>query len=495
MSLKNAEAGSIRSPRVWSITQRLTLLYAASTAALLVLAGSILYWTLQHSLVHTRYGLLASKVEILRTLLREHADKAEVLVNEVEHEASESQPLKYFIRVLNADGRTWLETPGMGERVSPDAFPPALEITADLHSSIEGMMRHQGVFLLLAARAQVGHAGPEQRVIQIAIDTSTGNALLAEYRRTLFAVVGLGLVFAAVVGAWVARKGMQPLAAVSETARHTTASQLHDRIVVSQWPAELAELAAAFNAMLGRLEDSFTRLSQFSADLAHALRTPIHNLRGEAEVALARGRTVEEYQQVLTSSLEECDRLAAMIDGLLFLARADDCRIAMQRARLDVRHQMEAVSEFYEALASEQSVSVICEGHAWLVGDPMLFRRAISNLLGNALRHTPAGGTVHLTARAGGDGSVEVTVRDTGCGIAPGDLPRVFDRFFQATQSATTRHGGAGLGLTIVQSITRLHGGSVRVQSTVGQGTTFTLIFPASPPASNAASAQVAASG
>jgi two-component system heavy metal sensor histidine kinase CusS len=453
----------------------------ASTAALLVLAGGYLFWTLQRSVHHTRHALMASKVEVLRGLLRELPEKAEALASEIEHEASESQPLKYYLRVLDDRNATLLETPGMTALAPPPGFPPPLEIAADLRRSVDASLRHRGPLLLLAAQAVAGRSPGEPRTIQIAMDTSTGNALLADYAQKLLLVLGMGVIFAAVAGVWVARKGMQPLREITQTARHITASHLHERIAAKPWPSELAELAAAFDAMLDRLEDSFTRLSQFSADLAHALRTPIHNLRGEAEVALARARSPEEYQHILASSLEECDRLTRMIDGLLFLARADDPKTALKRVRLDARKEIEAVREFYDALASEQEVAVSCEGQAWLEGDAMLFRRAVSNLLGNALRHTSTGGKIQIALRSLDNQSVEVTVRDNGCGIAPEHLPKIFDRFYRAGETRSPVPGGIGLGLAIIQSIMRLHGGTARVESVVGRGTTVTLTFPAVP--------------
>lgn len=483
MCSKNAEVvaravGPASQPRTWSITRRLTLLYVASTVALLVLSAEFLYWTLKRNLEDTRHGMLASKVEVLRLLLQEHPDKAEALDSEVEHEASASQPFKYYIRILDLQGRTLLETPGMKELLPVARFPTPLEASDGPLNSIAQQLRHDGPFHLLSVRVTFGTSRSRYRVLQIGLDASTGSALLADYRRKLLAMLVLGTALAAVAGAWVARNGMRPLARITKAAQHVTASQLRNRVGASQWPVELVELAAAFDAMLDRLENSFTRLSQFSGDLAHALRTPINNLRGEAEVSLARSRTPEDYQQVLASSLEELERLSRMIDGLLFEARADDPKAAIQRVRFDARKEIEAVREFYEALAEERGVEVICEGNAWLIGDPMLFRRAVSNLLGNALRHTPAKGNIRIALCVLDDQNVELIVRDTGSGIALEHLPKVFDRFYRADDSP----GGSGLGLAIVQSIMRLHGGSASIQSQLGQGTTVTLKFPARVP-------------
>lgn len=462
-------------PHAWSIMRRLTLLYVACTITLLVFTVAVLYWTLKRNLETTRHAMLANKVRVLQLLLREHPQKAEALVSEVEHEAAESQPFKYYIRILDSQGHTLIETPDMPELLPVSSFSAPQKATANIVNQVARDSVHRGPFLIFALRTTVGAAGNNAQVLQIGLDASTGNALLADYRHTLLATLALGTFLAALAGAWVARSGMQPLVRITNAAQRITASQLHDRIASSRWPTELADLAAAFDAMLERLDDSFSRLAQFSADLAHALRTPINNLRGEAEVSLTRCRTPEDYQSVLGSSLEELQRLSRMIDGLLFVARADDSKAAIQHVRFDARLAIEAVREFYEALAEERGVGVTCEGNAWLTGDSMLFRRAVSNLLGNALRYTPARGTIHLAVADLGDEGVELSVRDTGCGIAPEHLPKICDRFYRVEDTP----GGTGLGLAIVQSIMRLHGGAISVRSQVGQGTTVTLRFPA----------------
>jgi two-component system heavy metal sensor histidine kinase CusS len=184
---------------------------------------------------------------------------------------------------------------------------------------------------------------------------------------------------------------------------------------------------------------------------------------------------------MLGSSLEELERLSRMIDNLLFIARADDASLALKRTSFAARQEMEAVKEFYEAVAEEARLIVACEGDTPVNGDPMLVRRAISNLLGNALKHTPAGGRVILTARAISDGWAEIAVQDTGKGIPEAMLPRVFDRFFQVDKSRDLTAKGAGLGLAIVKSIMQLHRGEATVQSVLGKGTTVTLRFPPAP--------------
>lgn len=460
-----------------SIAARLTWLYVGTTAALLLFGELFLYWGLVESLHLRDEQLLASKVRVLRVLLRDPA-KAGALESEIEHEAGEDQALKYYMRINGPDGTTLLETPGMTRLLPAAVFPEAATTSRRRGSFREHALPSGEKFLLLTASAVAGPSGAESRKIQLAIDTSFNRALLANDRRRLMIVFALGVLFAAVAGVVVTRTELRPLAEIAATTRRITATTLDERLNAASWPAEMRTFARAFDAMLDRLEDSFARLSQVSADMAHELRTPINNLRGEAEVALARVRSAEEYQHVLASSLEEFDRLARMIDALLFIARADAPDAVVQRVEFDARAELDAVREFYSALASEQHVAVSCEGQATVSGDPLLFRRAVSNLLGNALHHTAQGGRVTLRVATLPDRAVELSVSDTGQGIAPKHLPRLFDRFYRVDQSRSQSYHGAGLGLAIVKSIMDLHGGTAVVTSVVEEGTTVTLRFP-----------------
>ena len=198
---------------------------------------------------------------------------------------------------------------------------------------------------------------------------------------------------------------------------------------------------------------------------------------GQAEVTLSRGRGAEEYQRVLESSLEELGRLSRMMDSMLFLARAERAESPLQLAQFEVHSELELVREFYDALAEQRGVTLTCSGNAELQADPILFRRALGNLLSNALEHTPAGGRVSVSAEAAA-GAVLVRVEDTGSGIAAEHLPRLFDRFYRGDRARSGHPQGTGLGLAIVKSIVELHGGSVSISSTLGQGTKVLLRFP-----------------
>ena len=240
---------------------------------------------------------------------------------------------------------------------------------------------------------------------------------------------------------------------------------------------ELRELVAAFNQLLERLEQAFGRVSNLASELAHELRTPLNNLMGEAEVVLDRTRSAAEYRQTIESSLEEYQRLAHMIDTLLFLARAENPNAHLQRARFGVRAELEAVADYLDPVAQEKNLQVSCEGDALLWADRNLFRRALTNLFSNAFRHAPPGGRVVARVRSSGSSEVTVSVADSGPGIPREEQERVFERFYRGASSRGDEQG-AGLGLAIVRSIVQLHGGSVRLESAPDRGTTVILSFP-----------------
>jgi two-component system heavy metal sensor histidine kinase CusS len=234
--------------------------------------------------------------------------------------------------------------------------------------------------------------------------------------------------------------------------------------------------------MLDRLEESFERISRFSADIAHDLRTPVNNIRGEAEVALARARTIEEYRNVIESFLEEAVRLSDLIANLLFLARTESPLTHLNRERVNVAELLSGLQEYYEASAADAGVSLTtAAGPVPVIAevDRTLLQRAVGNLISNAVAHTPSGGEVTLAADTDAV-TVRIEVTDTGTGIPPEALPRVFDRFFRVDPSRSHASGGAGLGLAIVQGIMILHGGNVEIASQPNQGTRVTLRVPVS---------------
>jgi two-component system heavy metal sensor histidine kinase CusS len=329
------------------------------------------------------------------------------------------------------------------------------------------------IFRVLALEAAGGHT------VQVAMDRTYEEELLAGYRRDTWVTLAIALVLCSLVGYGLARRGLRPLRQVADTASTVRSNTLDQRLDLRGLPAEVYTLAHTINDMLDRLQDSFQRLSRFSADIAHELRTPVNNLRGSLDVALAQPRSDEEYREVLSSCVEECGRLTRLIDSLLFIARAESPQKHIVRERFDVSEELVRIREFYEPAASEAGVMLALETAPGTYAelDRTLFQRAVGNLLANALAHTPRGGSIRMHA-VQRDEAVEVDVTDTGTGIAAEHLPHIFDRFYRADAARTNSSASVGLGLAIVKSIATLHGGTATVKSDVGKGTNIKLVFP-----------------
>jgi len=462
----------------WSIVRRLSLLYVLLSAGLLIAAAIFLYWLLQSNLRREDNSTVGQEIHVLRVILRERPDDPTVLRQEVRWEGTPTEAVHIYERVLNRAGQVLLQTQGMTRAIPASVFPVPIPVgqrppaVAPLRRA-----RNRRVYRVLSAWAQLGSDPTPRRLVQVALDVTHEETVIRTYGNALIFVVIGGVLASIGASVLVAKKGMKPLADITLAAQKISATQLHERLPRSRFPVELHPLAGAFNDMLNRLEDSFTRLGQFSADLAHELRTPINNLMGEAEVAISRPRTAAEYRHVLESALEEYNRLSRMIESLLFLARAEHQAAPLDLVELDARKEVEAVGEFHEAVAQEQQVRIECAGSAQVTADPILLRRALSNVLSNALRYTAAGGRIEMIVASREEGT-QILVRDTGAGIPAEHLPRLFDRFYRADSARAEHGGGAGLGLSIVQSIMILHRGAVTISSTVGAGTEVQLQFP-----------------
>lgn len=466
-----------RAERRWSILRRLTIWYSVSASAILLMLASLLYARIAGRLLEEDDRLLKDKAGVVRALLAEKPRDSVEIRREVVWELAPQRNLLLYVRVLGEGATTALETPGMARSLPSDLFPrPGASGREAAASQIEFNGRF---FRAMTVRAP-GPEGGSSQAIQVALDRTAEVRLLARYRRELAGILLLAVGATALAGYAIARRGLRPLARISDTARKVRASRLDERIEASGLPVEIAPLVETLNAMLDRLEDSFARLGRFSGDIAHELRTPVHNLRGEMEVALSRPRPPEQYRETLSSCLEECGRLSRLVDGLLFLARADSPETLIQREPVNLRRELETVAAFYEALASETGVALEVWAEPQLMAslDRTLFQRALGNLIENALAHTPAGGTVRLCGGAE-DSAVRIEVSDTGRGIAPEHLPHVFERFYRADQArASSSAGRAGLGLSIVRRIAELHGGSAEIWSEIGRGTQVSLILP-----------------
>jgi len=278
----------------------------------------------------------------------------------------------------------------------------------------------------------------------------------------------------------IVRRGLRPLRVVAKSASEITAQRLGGRLKVDDAPLEFREMVHAFNLMLDRLEDSFQRLSQFSSDLAHDLRTPISNLMVETQVTLGQRRSVQEYEELLISNVEEYERLTRMVENMLFLANADNAAVMLRKEQLSGETELKRIADYFEGMAEEAGIIIDVEASGSLLADAILFRRAVSNLVANAIRYTTRGAVMTIRGHARGDrgdSGFVVEVINPGVGIPPEHLSRIFDRFYRVDTSRVDSHSSFGLGLAIVKSIVALHGGNVQAESIPNGLTSFRLTF------------------
>jgi two-component system, OmpR family, heavy metal sensor histidine kinase CusS len=273
-------------------------------------------------------------------------------------------------------------------------------------------------------------------------------------------------------GYFLARRALAPVRRMTQTANRITADRLGERIAVDNPDDELGALAQTLNRMIERLGHSFAEMQRFTADAAHELRTPLAVIRNEAEVALRSPRTAAEYGRVLENLLEETNRLSHLADQLLFLCRQDAGLLPTVREAVAVDDLLREVVGNMQLVAGEKGVALSLAENppCQLPGDRRQLRRVFYNLLDNAIKYTGASGRVTVSSQVA-DGRLCVVVADTGVGIAPEHLPRVFDRFYRVDPSRAGDGDGAGLGLSICQSIVKALGGSIRLESTAGRGT------------------------
>ena len=465
--------------RTWrKLAFRLTAAYASAGLLLVLLATSSLYLMLVSELNKSTELFLRDKLNVLRTMLRERPDDWDGLHEEVVLESAARRYEQFYICLLDQQGKPILMTPGMTQVLDLSRIAPLSIAKNGLAFPLKG--RSGQSFRVITALASFGNSPTRSVIIQVAVDVSQKEQLLDRFRMWFWFTSAGMLILFPLIGYQIARQGIRPVEEIAQTARRITSSHLGERIAAEGYPYELASLALTFNEMLDGLEDSFERISRFSADIAHDLRTPVNNIRGEAEVALARARTVDEYRDALESSLEEAVRLSDLIGNLLFLARTESPLNSLRLEQVDVCELLEGLREYYEASAADAGVVLTSSP----VNEPViaeldrtLIQRAVANLVSNAITHTPAGGTVALTVQVEA-ANVSLKVIDTGVGIPPDALPRVFDRFFRVDSSRSKASGGTGLGLAIVQGIMLLHGGSVEIASKPGIGTRVTLRIP-----------------
>jgi two-component system heavy metal sensor histidine kinase CusS len=459
-----------------SLTARLTLLFAVGSCTVLLALGWLIGNSIERHFEEQDRDALVGKL-----MLAQHDIGRVTNIEDYERlPAQLSDALvghhDLVVQVLGPQKQVLLASPDV-------SFPDEWLVqstsvkTEKLHTWNKGSRTYRGMTLSLPTRI----VDWQPLVVTVAVDIEHHQAYMRTLMHTLWLFVGGAALATGFIGWFAASRGLAPLRAMRDRAAAVTSHKLDQRLPVDAVPPELAELAHSLNEMLARLEEAFKRLSDFSSDIAHELRTPVSNLMTQTQVSLSRSRDAASYREILESNAEEFDRLTRMISDMLFLAKTESGQtgalMAANSEQVDLALEARGLFDFYDALAEEKSVRLELLGNCTILGDRLMLRRALSNLLSNALRYTPHGGTVKVTLVMTPEHGV-LTIENPGETIPTQHLPRLFERFYRADASRQQTTGeGTGLGLAITHAIVRAHHGDISVNSSNGY-TFFTIRFP-----------------
>lgn len=459
-----------------NLRTRLTLWYTALLSGMLLLLGAAALTLLDRGL---RENVDASLKSVASSIAESvHAARSSSDLDEALESLFGPILAERFYRLLDPFGRP---DPRLDPRSHTQQFPLTPEA---LYNAEQGQDTYQTLQLPGVSHTPVRLLTmpviERERIIhfvQVAMPLDG-----VEHARSGFLLILLGLAPVALsgagIGGWfLARRALAPVDTMVATARKISAEDLSQRLAAPERRDELGRLADVLNAMLARLEQSFTAVQHFSADAAHELRTPLTILKGELEVAIRTPQSAEEYQRVLTSCLEEVDRLSALVEDLLFLARSDSGNVSLPQTAVNLTNLLDDVFPALSALAEEAGVActITPAPSLWIRGNESLLFRLVFNLGENAVKYTPAGGAVTLALKRGDDKAV-LEVTDTGPGIAVEEQERIFDRFYRGDRARS--RGGTGLGLALTRSIILVHGGQIAVDSILGKGSCFRVTLP-----------------
>ncbi|TCL03100.1 heavy metal sensor histidine kinase [Sodalis ligni] len=456
-----------------SLTARSALLFAVLAALVISSVGLYLYGDMARSMRNQAAAQTANRVAYFRSLLGNAFPIS--LLSDNPHLFENMLGNERDILIFQRPGQTPLINVNPGRYRLPTVAPVADGVPVSL-GAVHAASTPEGVPIRFVT-AWVSLAGHDPIQITAGHIMLNETRMLAQYRdRIIAAVIGAFLLIA-LLGYGVMRHGLKPLRRMAAQAEGIHPATLTTRLSEQGAPAELHQVIRSFNAMLDRLADGYQRLSRFSADLAHEIRTPVNALMGHCQVALYQRRSAQEYESVLVRNSEELERISRMVENILFLARAGEAQSAISPVPLPLEVELQRIADYFEGLAEERGLALRCRGEGMVQADAMLLRRALSNLVDNAIRYADADSDIILSGRRDGDGWL-IEVINHGPPIPPDHMDKLFDRFYRADDARTSSGNASGLGLSIVQAIMKLHRGSAGVSCTPAGEICFHLYFP-----------------
>ena len=456
-----------------SIGVRLTLWYLLLFAAAQLVFGTGMWFFARRSLYRITDGALRAQIDDLTNFLE--AQKKNATVAKLQEEVAEAYLLEHsgdYLQIYDDSDSTWIFR---ADFLRQHALEPAANGLLT-----QPRYRDEQLGRSLRFVTQKIRANGRVFTVQMGLPIDQVNQTLVLFRGYLLMLAPLLLLAAASGGFWLSRKALSPVDAITRTARTINATNLSDRLERLTTGDELQRLSDTLNEMLGRIEHAFIRVTQFTADASHELRTPISLIRTEAEIALRRSRGDAEYREALRHILLEAERTSALVEELLSLARADSGRETLRISSVDLSTIVREVSEQWRELMAARNLTFTCDvtdEEIAVLGDRNALQRLLTVLLDNAAKYTPAPGTVELHLELKGE-LAAIRVSDSGIGIALEDQPKIFDRFYRADKARSRNLEGAGIGLAIAQWIVQQHKGSITVQSSPGKGSTFLVQLP-----------------
>jgi heavy metal sensor kinase len=452
---------------------RLTLWYAGIFTVSSCVAF-LLFYTLITSFIRERTDQeLLSQVNRFSTLLA--AEGVEAVKGVAVIEAQAAGVKKVFFRFLSLNGQAFSSSNMSYWKdilISETAIRELLRGSSPVFETFAVRDRKEEVRILYAMISP-------SIILQVGQAMESYSRFLDAFKGIFITTMTFLIVLAAGVGWFMARRAVSGVEAVTRTAQKISAGTLEERVPVKARGDEIDQLATTFNHMLDRIQTLLTEIKEISDNIAHDLRSPITRIRGIAEVTLTTGKSLNDYENMAASTIEECDRLLDMINTMLMISKTESGVDKLSHEELDLTALVREACELFKPTAEDKGVSLSCDvpKRSHLSGDTQMIQRMLSNLLDNAIKYTPSGGSVTVSINES-DTHVVVSVKDTGCGISPNDLPRIFERFYRCDQSRS--QSGIGLGLSLARAIARAHGGDITAASILNQGSTFTATLPKS---------------
>jgi heavy metal sensor kinase len=399
-------------------------------------------------------------------------------INAVKHriifEAQAAGEKKVFFRLLSLDGQEFSSSNMSYWRdisVAKAAIEQLIGGNRPIFNTVSLPDRQHNIRLLYAI---IGR----NIILQLGQSMENYTRFIEAFRKIFVTTMASLFVFAAIIGWFMARRALAGVEAVTRTARQISEGSLKERVPVKKYQDEIDQLAITFNQMLDRIQTLVTGIREMSDNIAHDLKSPITRIRGISEVSLTTGASEKEYENMAASTVEECDRLLDMINTMLVISKTEAGVNKLDAKELDIGAVVRDACELFQSPAEDKDLRLVCDvpGNFSISGDNRLIQRMIANLIDNAIKYTPAGGSIEVTVNTVNHDAVAITIQDTGIGISEKDMPRVFERFYRCDPSRS--EAGIGLGLSFVRAIARAHGGDITVAGGSNRGSTFKVTLP-----------------